>query len=136
MGTVAARGLFELLRGMALPIGHFAVFESGPLAIRGLIDRVNDLDVITRGPAWEKVRTLGTVVMYGDDVTVDLGNGLTFGGSWAYGSFDIDDLIDDAETIDGLPFVRLGPVVEYKRIAGRAKDLEHIGLLEAAGLLD
>lgn len=127
--------LFDRLRAMDLPPGSYAVFGSGPLAARGLVDEVGDLDVIVRDSAWSRVEQLGTVVMHGDDPVVDLGNGLTFGRSWAYGSFDIKQLIEDAQMIDGLPFVRLKAVLEYKRIAGRPKDLRHIELMESAGLM-
>lgn len=127
--------LFNRLRALDLPNRSFAVFGSGPLAAHGVIDKVGDLDVITRDEAWEVVEQLGTVVMYGDDAVVDLGDGLTFGRSWAYGNVDIERLIDDAELIDGLPFVQLDAVVAYKRIAGRPKDLRHIELMESAGLV-
>ena len=127
--------LFERLRELALRDGNYAVFGSGPLAVRGLIDQVGDLDVIVRGANWDRVREAGTVVWQDGVETVDLGNGLTFGRSWAFGDFDIDELIDDAELIDGLRFVRLESVVAYKRIAGRAKDLRHIEILTAAGLI-
>lgn len=120
---------------MDLPPGSYAVFGSGPLAAHGLIDEVGDLDVIVRDSAWSRVEQLGTVVMHGDNPVVDLGNGLTFGRSWAYGNFDIEQLIEDAQMIDGLPFVRLEAVLEYKRIAGRPKDLRHIELMESAGLI-
>lgn len=126
--------LFDRLRALRLIPGEYAVFGSGPLAIRGLITTVEDLDVIVRGDTWRRVEDLGTVVMYGDDETVDLGTGLSFGRSWGYGDFDINALIDDAETIAGLPFVRLEAVIEFKRIAGRPKDLEHLRILEVAGL--
>jgi len=128
--------LFERLRVLDLPVLDYAVFGSGPLAIRGLIDEVGDLDVITRGAAWDAVKDLGSVVMYGDDVTVDLENGLTFGRSWDFGAFDIDQLISDAEMIAGLPFVRLGAVHEYKLLANRPKDLHHIDLVRAGGLIE
>lgn len=135
MTARSAAELFDRLRAMALPTGSYAVFGSGPLAIRGLIGEVGDLDVIARGTTWDLVRERGRVVIHGDHLTVDLGNGLTFGRSWAYGSFDIDRLIDEAEVIGALPFVRLPAVVEYKRIAGRPKDREHLRLLRDAGLI-
>lgn len=127
--------LFERLRNLNLPRGQYAVFGSGPLAIRGLIKRVGDLDVLVRDQAWNLVVPLGRIVRYGSDETIDLDTGLTFGRSWAYGDFDIDRLIDEAEWIEGLPFVTLDAVVEFKRIAGRPKDLEHLRLLEGAGLI-
>lgn len=130
-----AQVLFNRLRAISLPEGSYAVFGSGPLAIRGLLDEVGDLDIIVREPAWSRIRSAGTVVMHGDHLTVDHGNGLTFGTSWAYGDFDVETLIDNAETIDGLPFVQLEAVVEYKRISGRPKDLRHIHVLQEAGLV-
>ena len=42
-------------------------------------------------------------------------------------------MIDTAEIIDGLPFVRLEHVIAYKQIAGRPKDLQHLALIEKAG---
>jgi len=126
--------LFDRLRHLDLTTVDYAVFGSGPIAVRGLLKRVGDLDVIARGEAWDRVKSIGEIVMYGSDETVDLGNGLTFGRSWAYGEFVIDYLIDSAELIDGLPFVQLEHVVEFKRAAGRPKDLEHLALMEKAGL--
>lgn len=127
--------LFDRLRALELTPGEYAVFGSGPIAVRGLIDTVRDLDVILRGETWQRVRELGAIVMKGDDETVDLGNGLTFGTSWGYGVFDIEDLIDDAEILEGLPFVRLDAVIEFKKVADRPKDREHLRLLRESGLV-
>ena len=40
--------------------------------------------------------------------------------------FDHDDLIDTAELIDGLPFVRLEHVIDYKQVRASPKDLLHL----------
>jgi hypothetical protein len=120
---------------MDLPPDGYALFGSGPIAIRGLLDDIGDLDVIVTAQIWKRVRETGTVVLYGDHETVDLGKGLTFGRSWAYGHFDIEQLIGNSEVIDGLSFVRLSAVLEYKRIAERPKDLRHLELIAAAGLV-
>jgi hypothetical protein len=135
MRSHSAVALFDLLRGMELPPGSFAVFGSGPLAARGLIEEVGDLDVVVRDDAWDRLKGLGTIIEYGDNKVVDLGNGLTFGRTWAYGDFDVDQLIDDAEVIGYLPFVRLDAVLEFKRIASRPKDLHHIELIVESGLV-
>lgn len=60
---------------------------------------------------------------------------LTFGNTWAYGSFDIDDLIQSAEIIDGLPFVLMKHVVTYKEIRGNDRDWIHLDLIAGAGLV-
>lgn len=133
--------LIERLRSLDLPAGDYAVFGSGPLIVRGIIKAVNDLDVISRGAAWEYARSIGDLVYLEEHdvevVSFDDGS-ITVGTSWAYGDFDIDVLIDTAELIDGLPYVRLEHVVLYKEAAGRPKDRAHLRALaddrESTGL--
>ena len=125
--------LFELLRSMAIPTGHYAVFGSGPLLVRGIIESVNDLDVICRGPAWSRARELGPLVDLDYEFVriVSAHDGaITFGTTWGYGSFDLTDLIDTADIMLDLPFVRLEHVIEYKRVADRPKDRTHLDLIE------
>lgn len=124
--------LIDRLRSLALPPGHYAVFGSGPLIVRGIIEATNDLDVISRGSAWDRACQLGDLVYLEEHhvevVSFDDG-AITVGKSWAYGEFDIEQLIDTAETIEGLPFVRLEHVVRYKEAAARPKDLAHLRAL-------
>ncbi|MEE8497253.1 MAG: hypothetical protein V3S62_01830 [Acidimicrobiia bacterium] len=125
--------LFELLRSMALPTGHYAVFGSGPLLARGIIESVSDLDVICRGPAWSRACELGPLVDLDEEgvqIVSAHGGAITFGKTWGYGSFDLGDLIDTADVILDLPFVRLGQVIEFKRVANRPKDQAHLDLIE------
>lgn len=127
--------LFALLRSLELPAGDYAVFGSGPMIVRGMVEATNDLDIITRGAAWQRVLEIGTLTHFEDGhPCVDLFDGkITFGITWKYGEFDLDELIDTAEVIDGLPFVQMEHVSTYKRAAGRPKDLEHLAILEQAG---
>ena len=125
--------LFELLRSMGLPAGDYAVFGSGPLLVRGIIESVNDLDVICRGPAWSRARELGPLVDLDEEevrIVSTHDGAITFGITWGYGSFDLTDLIDTADIMLDLPFVRLEHVIEYKRVADRPKDRIHIDLIE------
>lgn len=128
--------LLNKLRDLRLPPGHYAVFGSGPLLVRGVIDEVTDLDVLVRGPAWGAATRVGDVLHLDEfDVDiVDAGDGLTLGTRWGIGEFDVDELIDTAELVDGLPFVRLEHVIAYKRLAGRPKDHVHLEALAQAGL--
>ena len=41
--------LFDLLRSLELPVGDYAIFGSGPLIVRGIIEATNDLDIICPG---------------------------------------------------------------------------------------
>lgn len=132
----SAPDLFAILRSVGLPVGEYAVFGSGPLLVRGIIDETGDLDVLCRGAAWEQVMAIGDRMLLEDlDVEVySIAEGaVTFGDRWAIGSFDVDHLIDTAETFDGIPFVRLEHVAAYKRIARRPKDVVHLELLQAYG---
>jgi len=121
----------ELL-DLDLPIGDWALFGSGPLLIRGWIDEVGDLDVISRGVAWEKARQMGHLetVAGGIEIAV-VGSHITIGSSWAYGDPDVEHLIDTSEMIDGVPCVTIDHVVAYKRIADRPKDRAHLAVIEA-----
>lgn len=121
--------LFDQVRRLELPSHHFAVYGSGPLIIRGIVPATNDLDLVSRGEAWDRAVELGDLVMLEEhqvEVVSFLDGAITVGRSWAYGDADIDELIDTSETIEGLPFVRLEHVVAYKRIADRAKDRNHL----------
>ena len=124
--------LIEQLRRVGLPEGDWALFGSGPLLLRGWIDRVNDLDVITRGAAWQHVKEVGVAETFeGGRTMYQIGEDLTFGNYWFYGDFDIDELIDTAEAIDGIPCVLLEHIVTYKQIAGRPQDLAHLAAIAA-----
>ncbi|MBT8479217.1 MAG: hypothetical protein KJO06_09875 [Gemmatimonadetes bacterium] len=123
--------LFEFVRGLELPGGDYAVFGSGPLIVRGIVEATNDLDIICRGEAWERVREVGEISSFDDgNECVNLLDGrITFGVTWKYGAFDLDELIDTAEIIQDLPFVRLEHVVAYKEAADRPKDRKHLAVL-------
>ena len=123
--------LFDLLRSLELPMGDYAIFGSGPLSVREIIEGTNDLDVISRGSAWERALSAGELISLPDGAKIVscFDGAVTIGMNWAYGDFDINELIDTAEMIDSLPFVRLEHVVRYKEIAARPKDLTHLELL-------
>lgn len=130
--------LLKRVARLELPLGDFAIFGSGPLLVRGIIEATNDIDIICRGPAWEKAVSIGEKVFLPDYdveiVSIDEG-AITLGRSWGIGEFDTNELIDSAEVIDGLPFVKIKYVVDYKRIAGRTKDLQHLELIKQHDLL-
>ena len=126
--------LFDRIKKLNLPAGDFAIFGSGPLIVRGIIPASNDLDVICRGQAWEQAKISGELKYlseYGLSIVTMLDGQLTFGEQWGIGEFDINELIDSAEEIEGLPFVRLEHVSNYKKIGQRAKDTEHLKALDA-----
>lgn len=60
---------------------------------------------------------------------------ITFGMEWGIGDFNVGELIETAEIIDSLPFVKLEHVVRYKTIRSSTKDLWHLSALKASGHL-
>lgn len=128
--------LFRFVKELQLPQGDFAIFGSGPLIVRNIIPFRNDLDIICRDAAWELVQQIGQpqyLQDYDAHIVSMLDGAITFGTSWGIGQFDIDRLINTAEILEDLPFVRLQYVIEYKKIRGSAKDLSHIEAASTAG---
>ena len=127
--------LFERLRQLRLPPNHYAIFGSGPLAIRGVIPACNDLDVLCNQHVWDIVSHEGVMKFLPEyDVTVVsfLDGAITFGTEWGIGDFNVAELIETAEMIESLPFVRLEYVVRYKTIRSSEKDLQHLSALQAS----
>ena len=130
MAEGSALSFFGKLRALDLPTADYAIFGSGPLAVRGLIEEVHDLDVVARGTAWEQAKGLAEVRIApeGDPVVWLEGGTIEVFSGWL--GWDIDMLINNAQIIDGLPFARLEDVLAFKLSLGRPKDVAHARLIE------
>lgn len=128
-----AHPYLDALRQLNLPEKDFAIFGGGPMWAHGLRDKLNDLDVVARGDAWLMVTKLGTPqpteIKVGQVVELDRGNIEVF-NAWGPGTWDVHDLIDTAEIIDGIRFVKLSNVLKWKKLMGRPKDIDHVKLIE------
>jgi len=125
--------LIVKLSALGLPPDDFAVFGSGPMMAHGLLSEAHDLDIAARGRAWDMARALGPVGKgtHGGN-KVELAGGLIeIFDAWGPGGWDVDELIDTAEVIDGIRFVTLENVLKWKKMMNRPKDIEHIRLIEA-----
>jgi hypothetical protein len=101
--------LLDELKGYGLEDGDYAIFGSAPLVVKGLLDDVNDLDVIIKPSKW----------IFGDNEyrTEDI----EFFNNWP--GFDIDDLIDNKSfESNGFRFVNVDEVIRYKKMLKRKKD--------------
>ncbi|MFF5024411.1 hypothetical protein ACWCPJ_07040 [Streptomyces collinus] len=124
--------LVEKLCSLHLPTADFVVAGSGPLLAHGLRMEVGDLDVVARGAAWKLVLDMA------DPVPAPSGHGqmvLLFGGDievfdrWLPGTKDPDELIENAEMIEGIPFCPLREVLDWKMRSGRQKDRVDVELI-------
>lgn len=125
--------LFEELKKLALPQGEYAIFGSGPLWVRGIREG-NDLDIIALGTAWEWAVAHGRVGIKEESQLeyVQFADGkIEVYCDWYPGEWHVDELIETAETVDGVPFVQLRQVIDWKKKMGREKDQKDLILIEA-----
>lgn len=122
--------LFKELKELNLPKGKFAIFGSGPMVIRGLRES-EDLDLIVTQDVFDEFKNRGD---WNFEIRtceeLQKGN-IEMCHEWGPGEWDIDKLINEAEIIDDLPFVRLEEVLKWKKIYNREKDIRDIELIES-----
>jgi len=106
-----------------LDIRDYAIFGSGPIAIRGII-KPHDLDIIIKKDKY---------IWY--ESPIKIGN-IEFSYDWPGFKNRINELIDTAEIIDGHPYVRLEYVEEYKKYINREKDSQHMTNLASKMLIN
>jgi len=119
------------VKALNLPAGAFAVFGSGPMAVRGLrtIDEIhvivpeNLFKQLEKDPSWKQG------VLADHHKSLQMGN-VNIYESWAPGSWDMSELIRNADTINGVPYVQLESVREWKELRGLPKDEEDIKLID------
>ncbi len=115
---------------MGLPAGSYAIFGSGPMAVRGLRE-CRDIDLIVTDGLFEEYKGVGGWELKdvgGRETLVK--DGIEMGANWGPGEWDIDQLIEDADIIENLPFVRLAEVLKWKRLLRREKDVKDIEVIE------
>lgn len=121
--------LLQKLKDSNPPKQSFAIFGSGPMGVRG-IRECRDLDVVVlkqvfydfgHKARWSLKESANLAYLEKDKIELYK--------DWGPGEWDIDKLIQEAEIINGLPFVRLEEVVKWKQLKGRKKDKEDIRLI-------
>ncbi len=117
--------LIKKVRDLNILPGEFAIFGSGPMAVRGLKE-ANDLDVIVTKKVyddfkkrrdWVEKSFNGGEKYYLEQDKIELWN------DWGPGEWNIPQLIKTAEIIDALPYVNLKTVLQWKERNKRPKDL-------------
>ena len=127
--------LLAILEALPFAAGHWVATGSAPLLAAGLIDSIQDVDIVTDAVGWQQATSLSheepNVGLFGDH-TVRLGVAgapvEVFDG-WLGAPAAV--LIAEAVEIDGYRFSPLERVLDSKRRLLRQKDLAHIDLLEA-----
>lgn len=119
------------MKNIGLPAGSYAIFGSGPMGVRGIRDCGN-MDVVVTDELFDEYRGMsGWDLKDSRDDEYLLNNGIFLWKGWGPGEWNVKQLIEDAEMIEGLPFVRLSDVLKWKKLSGREKDLKDIKLIES-----
>ncbi len=115
------------LKSLNLPSSEYAVFGSGPMAIRDLKEP-GDLDVIVKQELWKHLESKYGITKEPNYLCVRIGE-IDFFESWSP-PYDIEKLINEADVIDGLRYVKLKTVYEWKKIRNKDKDKKDIEIIE------
>lgn len=115
---------------MDLPIGRYAILGSGPLAVRGIRD-TKDIDLIVAPDVYEyykKQKGWKLKFAYGNFFlrkgNVEIWKKIGFWKS----RVDIQDFINRAELVEGLPFVNMEDFIFWKKKGFRKKDKKDVEL--------
>ncbi|HTJ70235.1 MAG TPA: hypothetical protein VL551_22045 [Actinospica sp.] len=124
-------GLFAELGRLGMDPADFVVCGSAVLFVRGLRARIGDLDILARRGAWRAALRLA------DPVPAVSGHGqavhhprlpIEIVDRWTKG-WDTDDLIENADVIDGVRFMPLRHLYTWKQQARRPKDLPDLAAI-------
>lgn len=122
------------LRELELPAGSYMVMGSGILDALG-IRPADDVDMVVQGDVYDRLRSQG----WSDHVTSGgVPNGIEQGVFQAYDRWSdetviktLEQLLPDAEWVNGVPFNSLARLSLYKVRRGLPKDLADLELIGA-----
>ena len=135
MDTPNFKRLLKILNDINLPNDKFAIFGSGPLAVRGLRD-CRDLDIVVNEELWKELLenyypdTENPEKIILQRSRPDGETEMEAFRNWRPWFSDVNELIDSADIIDGVRFVNLENVKKWKTAMGRDKDKIDLQLLE------
>jgi hypothetical protein len=114
---------------LALPDTHYLLFGSAPLLAHGLVDSINDIDILATDDAWAYATTLaGVQIAAAGDPVIKLADDMDVYGGWL--GMDIAGLFERSRFIGSFRYASLEDVLTYKRLLNRPKDQWHIQLLQ------
>jgi predicted nucleotidyltransferase len=121
------KNLIQNLKSHNLPKSDYAVFGSAVMAVRGMREAPN-IDVIVTNKLWSELLEKNRP---DEEGFIRLTGQIKISNWWfAPTRKTISQLITEAEEIDGLPFVQLDEVLDYKQGLNRPKDIEDVRLIK------
>lgn len=125
------RAILDEVRSLDLPKGGYVVVGSGPLSVRNIRPH-KDIDLLVTEDVFEKLLLCGWEKEIGPNgrpkAKRDIFEAFTWIGCGSYQP-QTTTLIQDADLIDGIPFLKLDELMIFKRAVGREKDFQDIQLI-------
>jgi hypothetical protein len=118
--------LIKQVKNQQWPLGHWAVFGSAILGVYGLRE-VPNIDVIVDGYLWDKITSSRG---QDDEGFVRIGQVKISDWWFAPTRKSLLTLISEAQMINGVPFVRIEEVLNYKKGLIDEKHKKDVRLIE------
>lgn len=126
--TMSNMNVFEKVLELGLPTDSYVVVAGGVLVALGLLDWDGDIDLAVtpevferyKSDGWEQDDWRGKLVLRRDIYDIGVG----------FGEWSLEELQADAQWIQGVPFMSLDKLLQWKKQMGREKDLQHIALVQ------
>lgn len=122
--------IFDEVKNLNFPPGQYAVIGGGVMSAHG-IRNYGDIDLIVNRDLFEKLKKQGWTPVQGKKNVLKNGN-YEVDADYKYGAYqpDHEELIRNAEIIEGVAFIRLNELIKFKRALGRDKDKKDVELIE------
>jgi len=127
--------LFQALKDLRLPPGEYAIFGSGPMGIRNLRE-MHDIDIIVTEKLFNEYADKAgwdvKNIYENNDCFKGLNNraiNIEIWKDW-YTDWDVKKMIQEADIIDDMPFVKLDYLIKWKKFFARQKDVKDVELIE------
>lgn len=125
--------IIEEVKALNLPEGEYVVVGSGALSVRGIREH-DDIDLQVSDELYEKLKADGWEEREKTEGHFHLykGNVEVARNFLHIEKCDLDprQVIDEADVIEGIPFMRLEHLVQLKKVMSREKDLKDIELIK------
>jgi hypothetical protein len=124
--------IFAQVKALKLPDWQYVVFGAGPLAAHG-IRETNDVDLFVTTALYRRLKASGWSEKCTSTGGLYLASGIyEADDTWEYGEYNpaIEELIGEADVIQGVPFAPLTEVLRWKRAFDRPKNIQDLRLIE------
>jgi hypothetical protein len=129
--------IFSRIKELNLPIGKYVVYGSGVLEAHG-IRKANDVDLVVdddlyqelKNRGWKRKILFSTRMWHCKALSDGKGNEAYTNLKWRNYNVKTPYLIENAEVINGIPFMQLKSYLDYKKILPRDKDKRDVDLIQ------